>query len=199
LAFLEQRRAALDLREILVRLPVADLAQYALRKRELRMRAGSDAEIIAEAPVVEVVPALAHRERERRGMVEGVAHRAGGRFERALDRVADFGRRVVVRQRRRITVKERIRLDREVIEGKMRRTVAERDPYVRASVVRRLPGKRVHQVEVDVIEDRERSGGRGMRLALVVHAPQSLEVACLEALHPEREPIHARLPVPPQL
>ena len=56
-----QRRAARRLLEVLLRLLPAHLAHDAIGERQLRMRAGADAEVIAEAPVVDVVPAFGTR------------------------------------------------------------------------------------------------------------------------------------------
>src|SRR6202171_5562091 len=53
LAFFEQRLAARHLLEVLLRLLVTYLAQDALRKRQLGMRAGANAEVIAKLPIVE--------------------------------------------------------------------------------------------------------------------------------------------------
>ena len=102
---------------VLLRLLVAHLAHDAIAERQLRMRAGADAEIVAEAPVVEIVPAFAAGFRVRRRFVMQVARASSG----ILDRVLDVRRRVVVGQRRRMAVKQRVRLDRQVIERQMRR------------------------------------------------------------------------------
>jgi hypothetical protein len=57
-SILGERRPALGFLDILLRLLVPDLTHDALLKRQLRMGAGADAQIIAEAPVVDVVPAF---------------------------------------------------------------------------------------------------------------------------------------------
>src|SRR5450756_2900338 len=57
--FFDHRRAGLGHFEILLRLLVADLAKNPVRQRQLGMRAGAYAQIVAELPVVAVVPACA--------------------------------------------------------------------------------------------------------------------------------------------
>ena len=57
----------------------ARLAHDAVRKAELAVRAGADAEVVAELPVVQVVPAAIPGARESRGLVVLVAGRAGAR------------------------------------------------------------------------------------------------------------------------
>src|SRR6266545_27921 len=114
--FLEQRCAERDLNEILLRLLVSDLPHDALGERELRMRACANAQIIAEAPIIEIVPALATRARERRCLVMNVA----GARERVVHGVLDIGGEIVVGQRRRMPVEQRVRLERQLIERKVR-------------------------------------------------------------------------------
>src|SRR6185312_6836417 len=95
------RRSLRDAFEILLRLPVAYLSYDAVRKRQLRMRAGADAEVIAEAPVVDVVAAREAGLRVRRRLVVLVA----GAREHRDGRILDIRRRFVVGQWRRIAVK----------------------------------------------------------------------------------------------
>ena len=59
------------------------------------MRAGADAQIIAEAPIIHVVPALIARTRVRRGFVVDVA----GRGQLGVDELADVRGQLVVGQR----------------------------------------------------------------------------------------------------
>ena len=97
-------------------------AHDAVGERQLGVRAGADAEVVAELPVVEVVPALAPGLRVRRGLV---VHVAGG-GERRVDRVLDVGRRVLVGQRRRMAVEQRVGLERQLVERQVRRRERER-------------------------------------------------------------------------
>ena len=55
---LGHRRAPTEMVEVTVRLFEACLAQDAIGKRQLAVRPRADAQIVAKAPVVEVVPAL---------------------------------------------------------------------------------------------------------------------------------------------
>ena len=94
LALFDQRCAALDLLQIPLRLLVANLTQHAFGERNLRMRARPYAQIVAEAPVIEIVPALVSRQREGGGLVVNVTRFGEGVF----DRVANVGRCVLVGQ-----------------------------------------------------------------------------------------------------
>ena len=169
-ALLQQRRAARRrCSRYCLRLLPAHLAHDAVRERQLGMRAGADAEVVAEPPVVEVVPALASRPRERRRLVVPVAR---GR-ERAVDRVLDVGRAIVVGQRRRMPVEERVRLDRQVIERQVRRRERRAPPRRRrARPPSVCPGSAYMRSRLTLPKIVERRLGRAPRLAVVVHAPE---------------------------
>ena len=109
-----------------------------------------------------------------------------------FDRVADVGRRVVVGQWRGTAMKKRVRLDRQLIEGKMRRQKFQRGRDVRVRIVGPLAGQRIHEIQVDVAEDLERRRGGGARFAFVVHTPERHKVRGIEALHAQRQAIDAR-------
>ena len=160
---LEKRRPQRHAVEILLRLFYADLAHHAVGKRELGMRSGADAQIIAEAPVVEIVPALAARLSESRRLVMPVTRIE----EHAFDRVIHVCGLVVVGQRRRLAMEQRVGLDREVIERQMRWS------------------KRDHEIEVYIAEDRERGVGSASRFVGIVDASERAEMFRIEALHAE--------------
>src|SRR4030095_6627722 len=149
LSCLLQRRSGRDTFEILRGMLEAYLAHDPIRKRELGMRAGTDAEIIAETPIVEIVAALESRARMRRCFVMAIA----GIVQHRTNRVLDVGRRIFVGQRRRMAMKERIRLERERIERQMGGRERERRRDVGPRLGRRLPRQRVHEIEIDVAED----------------------------------------------
>ena len=154
------------------------------------MRTRADAEVVAELPVVEIVPALAARSGERRRLVvpipRGVEQRVHG--------VLDVRRRIGIGQRRRMAVEQRIGLERQLIERKVRRRERDRGGGVGLRVGDGLLRQRVHEVEVDVAEDRERGVGRRARLVRVVDAPQRRELVRREALDAQRQPVDARRP-----
>ena len=104
-----------------LRLPVARLAHHAVGIRELGVRAGAHAEVVAEAPVVEVVARAAPRPREGGGLVVLVARRAQ-RLPRCASCIA--AALVVVGQRRRVAVEDRVGLEREVVGRQVRRAEA---------------------------------------------------------------------------
>ena len=115
---------------------MTDLAHDAFRERQLGVRAGADAEIIAEPPVIEVVPGFAAGFCERRGFVVPIS----GVGQRGFDRVGDVGRLILVGQPRRVTVEERIWLDGQMVKRKMRSRKSERLGDVGTGFFHRLPG-----------------------------------------------------------
>jgi hypothetical protein len=66
---LRQRRAGQRLVHVEARLAIAHLPHHAMREAQLAMRAGADAEVVAELPVVEVVPAAVVGPGEGRDLV----------------------------------------------------------------------------------------------------------------------------------
>ena len=96
-------------------------------------------------------------------------------------------------------MKKRVRLDRQLIKGEMRRREFQRGSDVRARVLGALSGKRIHEIQVDIAEDVERRRCGRARFAFVVHAPERREVQGIEALHAQRQAIDARNPEPGEL
>ena len=94
---------------------------------------GADAEIVAEAPVVQVVPRLPSGLRECRGFVVSVAGCRQARFDGLLH----VGGHVVVRHLGRMAVEQRVRLDGQVIGGNMRGRKRDRRLDVGQGLVRR--------------------------------------------------------------
>src|SRR2546427_13261190 len=121
MAFLH-RTALGDALEILPGLLPAHGSGDAIARAQLAVGARADAEVIAEAPVVEIVAAFAPRPRPSRGLVVDVA--ALG--ERRSDRILHPRRRILLRQLRRVAVEKRVRLDREMVERQVRRAGLER-------------------------------------------------------------------------
>ncbi len=117
-------------------------------KTHFAVGARPDAEVIAEAPVVEIVAAFAAGLRPRRSLVVRVAARGKGGADGVLHR----RRRIVIRQHGRMPVEKRVRLEREMVEGQMRGAGLERGFGVGARLGERLLGKRHHEIEIDVVE-----------------------------------------------
>src|SRR5450756_2458607 len=92
------RRAGCRLLQVFARLLVTRLAQDAIGKRKLGMRAGAYAEVVAETPVIEIVPALPPRLGEGRGFVVDLT----AAREPLFDHVLHVGGEFAVRQRRRL-------------------------------------------------------------------------------------------------
>ena len=91
-------------------------------------------------------------------------------------------------------IEQRIGLDRQMVERKVRRRECERSRNIGADLGQALSGKRVHKIEVHIGEDRERGLRGGARFAIVVDSSQRREKARIEALHAERQAIHTRCP-----
>jgi hypothetical protein len=162
-----------------------------MRKAQLAVRAGADAEVVAELPVVEVVHAAMAGPRERRHLVARQPRR-----RRALgDEVEHVGCHVVVGQPRRVLGEEGVGLDRQVVDRQVRRLERQRLLQVGLQLGQRLAGQRIHQVEVEGVEGARGLLERGLRLRRVVHTAEHLQLAVVEALHADRQPGDAGLPV----
>src|SRR5256885_10495584 len=84
---------------------------------QLAVRAGADADIVAEFPVVEVVAAAMPPPRESRGLVMPIARRA----EHLLRCQLHVGALVMLRQLRRLAPEHRVWLDRQLGGPEVRR------------------------------------------------------------------------------
>jgi len=61
-----------------------------------------------------------------------------------------------------------------------------------------LAGQRVHEVRVHRGKEFERRGERSPRIVAAVHPPQGRELLIIEALHADRQPVHARVAKAPE-
>ena len=119
-----------------------------MREAQLAVRAGADAEVVAELPVVEVV----------RGSGGPAGRRPRPRSARGPPAPVRSPMRRASRPRRRRRAaaagacERGVRLDRQLVERQVRRREGERRVEVGAAARRRLPGQRVHQVEVEGVE-----------------------------------------------
>src|SRR5690606_21371676 len=91
------------------------------------VRACADPDVVAEAPVVQVVAAAEAGPRIRRDLVALVARAREERAARRFDLLHGF----VVRERRRTAMKRGVRLERELIPGDVRRSEGDRALEVR--------------------------------------------------------------------
>src|SRR5690348_11668719 len=85
--------------------------------RELAVRAGADAQVIPEAPVVEVVAALASALRKGRDLVLFEAARG----EHGMASTLHVPREIIIRQRRRLRGEQRAGFKGELVVREMRR------------------------------------------------------------------------------
>ena len=153
------------------------------------MRAGTDAEVVAEGPVIEVVARTMPRACVRGDLVVAESRLRG----HALDALLHLGRHVVVRQHRGLGREQRVRLEREVVVRQVRRRQGERLCEVALEPRHVLAGQCVHQVEVEGRKVAGRRLGRRDRLGPVVHPTQRRKRPVIETLHAERQPIDAGL------
>jgi len=83
-----------------------------------------------------------------------------------------------------------VRLERQVVDGQVRRAQRQRDVQVAAQLREALLRQRVHQVEVEGLEEAGRRLDRGAGLRRVVDAADALQRRVVEALHADRQPRH---------
>lgn len=168
----------------------AGFAHDAVGEREFAVRAGADAQIVAKAPVVEIVAAGFTGAGESGGFVvrkTGVPKMRG-------EGVADVGARIVVGQGGGRLVRERrVRLDGELVAGKMRDACGQRGCYVRQRARYGLAGQGVYQVDIAAREGLQRQRQRRARLCAVVNASDAGKRGIVKTLHAQREAIDARV------
>src|SRR5438094_874639 len=157
---------------------------------QLAVRAGADADIVAEFPIVEVVAAAMPRPRESRGLVMPIARRA----EHLLRCQLHVGALVMLRQLRRLAPEHGVGLDRQLIGRDVRRAQAHGLLDVGPRHRKRLARQPVHQVEIHVVEALERHSDGAPGFVRAVDAAESREHAIVKALHADRDAVHARLP-----
>ena len=102
-----------------------------------------------------------------------------------------IGALVVRREWRRLAPERGVRLDGELIGRDVRRAGARRLANVGARHVDALPRQAVHQVDVDVVECRERRRDGAPGLVCGMNAPERAQHAIVEALHADGDAIHA--------
>ena len=161
----------------------AHLAQHPVVQRQLGVGAGTDPEVIAELPVIEVVAAQPFRAGKGRGFV--IAETGGG--EPGFDRFLHVGALVAFRQFGREGGEAGVRFQRQLIAGKVRRLEGERLLDVGQRLGMPLAGQAVHQVEVEGLEMAGGEFGGMAGLVAVVHPAERLQMAVVEALDAERE------------
>ncbi len=156
--------------------------------RHLAVGAAADPQIVAEAPVVEVVAALVARLGIGRDLVLLIA--LGGQHGVAL--LVDVPQGVVFRQLGRLGGKRRVRLYGELIPGEVRRRAVDGLLQVIEGIVQALIRQAVHQIQV---EGGKRDGvgqfGGLARFLGAVDAAEAGQLLLLEALHPDGDAVDA--------
>ena len=155
---------------------------------ELAVGSGADPQVVAVAPVVEVVGALA----ARAGVGAGFVVRVAGGRQQGLAVLLDVPGRVLVGDPLRWPGKERgVRLQGELVVADVRRLQGEGTLQVAFGHGQVLAGQGVHQVQVEVVQ----AGVLGqlhrrLGLGAVVDPAQPLQAAVVEALDAEADPVH---------
>ncbi len=153
---------------------------------ELAVGPGADAEIVPEAPVVEIVPALVAAP----GMSGDLVALQPGVLEARHALAVHLPDDVLVGALGREPVKKRVRLDGELVVGNMAHAMIKRLLEVGERAAERLPGQAVHEVDVDALE----AGGtrhfhRPVRAAGIVDTADTLQCRVVEALNPDGQAI----------
>ncbi len=110
----------------------------------LAVRAAADPQIVAEAPVVEVVLALVARFGIGRSFILLIA----GGAQQLVAAFEDIPQRVVVRQNRRARAEQGVRLDGQLIPRQVRRIESDSLAQIVQRLFQRLIRQAVHQIEV---------------------------------------------------
>ena len=117
--------------------------------------------------------------------------RETGIGEPRLDGLLHVGAAVGLGQDRRCRGEGGIRLDGELVAGKMRRGEDEGVLDVGECLVDRLSGQTIHQVEIEIVEMPGGDLDGAPRFVAVVDSSESLEVGSVEALNAQGQTIHA--------
>ena len=160
-----------DRMEVLPRAHEAHLAADAVLKGDFPMRSRARSEVVAEGPVIEIVPAAAASSRVARNLVAREALPG----QKGFDEIPHFCRFVGVGEfLRKVLGKGRSGLDRELVAGEVRGSRLRRFVELFREALHRLAGKGVHEVEIEVLENIPRKADRLTSLSHVVNAPEAL-------------------------
>ena len=147
------------------------------------MGAGADADEVAETPVIEVMP----RRATGLGICRDFVLRVTVLGQQRLAGFLYVPQGVVFRQHRRLIPEHRVRLQRQLIPGNVRRLQRNGLAQIAQGIVQRLIGQTVHQVEVEVIEPGlPRHARRTHGFVTVVDAAKGLKLLLLKALDTDR-------------
>ena len=175
---------------VAARVPELRLPDDPVGKRQLAVRPGAQPQIVAEHPVVQVVLRPVPRACPGRHFVVlvGTAQHLAHGIEHGCGQV-------IVGYLRRKARKQRVRLQRQVIAGQVRRRKRQRRGQILAQLGQRLLRQRIHQVEIEGVEQPGGSLGRRPRLRAVMHPAQRLQLGVRERLDAQRQPRHPGSPV----
>ncbi|SVK46189.1 Uncharacterised protein [Acinetobacter baumannii] len=160
----------------------------AVAEGHLAVCAAADPQIVAEAPVVEVVLALVARLGVGRGFVLLIA----GGAQQLVAALEDVPQRIVVRQNRRARAEQGVRLDGQLIPRQVRRIEGDSLAQIVQRLFQRLIRQAVHQIEVEAAQAKiGRQRRRTFGFFRAVDAPQTVQLLGAEALHPDGDAVDA--------
>jgi hypothetical protein len=163
-----------------------------LRRRKPAMRAGPRADIIAIAPIDQIVAAF----RARMRMVGDFIGGQPGRFSQLLGGLVETGGQIILRDHQRAGFLQqgigRVGLDGELIEREMAGVEGQRLFQFGAPGGVALPGAGIDEIERDATKMRRRQLQRRQRFGFVVQSPQRFQRIIVQRLHPQRDAVHPR-------
>ena len=109
-----------------------------------------------------------------------------------LQRLLHGRQHVLIRQRRRLGMKQGVRFERELVKRKVRGLERQRRAQIGECFVECLPRQAEHEIEIEVVEA---GGARRLRgrecLVASVDASEFLQLLGLKALDADRQPVYA--------
>ena len=152
---------------------------------EASVRTGTHADVIAVAPIGEIVARLL----SRRGVVRDLVGRQAGRVHHLLGRLVK-GCRGVIRGHGEIAARVRLgerslRLDGELVEREMCAGIVKRARKLVTPGAERLPGPRIDEIEARAREMPGGEGDRGKRFGSCMAAAEEGKRSVVERLHAE--------------
>src|SRR6185312_16958284 len=183
--------AGLDVGEPALRRLLLPGRELGAAERQPAMRAGADADIVAVAPIEQIVPAFGPGPR----MVGDLIGRHQAGLELRLRRLVEIGREPVLRHREiaacMLRMKRGSRLDGELVERQMVGREVEGAAELGFPFGDALPGTGIDEIEGEAREMARREIDRGARLAGRMLAAEKVQGLLVEALHPERYAVDA--------
>lgn len=168
---------------------VAHLAHDTLGSGEFAVGAGTNAKVIAESPIVEIVATARARAGEGRSFIMLET----GFGQTGFDRLLHVGSGVIVGQGWGRAMERRVGFEREVVAGEVFGTKRQRGVEISERFSEALLRQGIHQVKVYAFEVVERDADCAARFHAVVNAAKGFEVRVVEALYADGQAVCTRL------